>query len=378
MRIVYCIAGTYRAAGMERVLADKANALARRGHEVTIITTEQRGLRPAFALDSRIRCIDLGIGYEDNNGASIWNKLMNYPLKQMRHRRRLAVALGQIKPDVTVSMFCNEVNLLPRIKDGSVKILEVHFSRYKRLQYGRKGLWGLADRWRSRQDRRLAGRYSRFVVLTEEDRALWGNLDNICVIPNPVSFYPAEQVSLDAKRVSVIGRLCHQKGQERLVEAWKLVCDHLGGDAAGWRLYIVGDGELREALEDQIDRLGLSATVEMAGVQQDMAEVYRHTSIVALPSRYEGLPMVLLEAQAYGIPAVAFDCPCGPKDVIISGKDGLLVSEGNIQAMAEALLKLMREPALLRRMGDEAYKRAARWAPEPIIDRWEKLFQKTL
>ena len=54
---------------------------------------------------------------------------------------------------------------------------------------------------------RLAGRYSRFVVLTEEDRALWGNLDNICVIPNPVSFYPAEQVSLDAKRVSVIGRL---------------------------------------------------------------------------------------------------------------------------------------------------------------------------
>lgn len=68
MRIVYCIAGTYNSGGMERVLANKANYLASHGYEVFIITTDQRGKQPFFSLDERIRCYDLGINYEENNG----------------------------------------------------------------------------------------------------------------------------------------------------------------------------------------------------------------------------------------------------------------------------------------------------------------------
>ena len=187
MRIVYLIAGTYRAAGMERVLANKANWWAAHGHEVHILTTDQRGRPSAFAMDPSINMLDLGINYEENNGASFLSKVLKYPGKQWRHRRRLTKALKTIKADIVVSMFCNDVSFLPKIQDGSRKVLEVHFSRFKRLQYGRKGLWALADRLRSRTDLEHVRAFDRFVVLTEEDKGYWGDLPNIVVIPNSVT-----------------------------------------------------------------------------------------------------------------------------------------------------------------------------------------------
>ena len=150
MKIVYCIAGTYNSGGMERVLANKANWFAHQGHDVTIITTEQKGREPFFSLDKQITCHDLGIGYEENNGGTFLNKVLHYPFKQYRHRKRLTRLLEQIKPDITVSMFCNDVSFLPKIKDGSKKVLEIHFSKFKRLQYARKGLWRLADIYRNK------------------------------------------------------------------------------------------------------------------------------------------------------------------------------------------------------------------------------------
>ena len=119
MHILYNIAGLYRPAGMERVLTDKANWLVSHGHRVTILTTEQKGRPNAFPLDERVQTRDLAIGYEDNNGGSLADKLLHYPGKQRRHRKALEKALMELKPDIAISMFCNEVNLLPRLKDGS-------------------------------------------------------------------------------------------------------------------------------------------------------------------------------------------------------------------------------------------------------------------
>lgn len=173
---------------MERVLANKANYLAGHGYEVVIITTDQRGNRPFFDLDGRIRCHDLGINYEKNNGKSFLNKLICYPFKQWKHRKRLSECLKRINADITVSMFCNDASLLWKMNDGSRKILEIHFSRYKRLQYGRKGIWKLVDWWRSRMDERTVKRYDRFVVLTAEDQSYWGDLPNMTVIPNALTY----------------------------------------------------------------------------------------------------------------------------------------------------------------------------------------------
>ena len=372
MHILYNIAGLYRPAGMERVLTDKANWLVSHGHRVTILTTEQQGRPNAFPLDAHVQTQDLAIGYEDNNGGSLLDKLVHYPAKQRRHRKALEAVLKDVKPDIAISMFCNEVNLLPRIKDGSKKVLEVHFSRFKRLQYGRKGLWALVDGYRSRQDLRLVKKYSRFVVLTEEDKAYWGDTGNIQVIPNPVNFEPATPAPLDTKTVVAVGRYSHQKGLERLISAWSMLKKN------GWKLRLVGDGERREALEKQIDTLGLKDTVVLGKEESDMAAVYGGASIVALSSRYEGLPMVLLEAQAFGVPVVSFDCKCGPREIVEDGKTGLIVPEGDIYALAKALERLMENDAFRKEMGQNAFRSAGKWRTDAIMEKWTTLFQEIL
>lgn len=374
MHILYNIAGFYRPAGMERVLSDKANWLVAQGHRVTILTTEQKGRPLAFPLDSRIGLRDLAIGYEDNNGGSLWDKLVHYPGKQRRHFAALKQVLEELRPDITVSMFCNEVNLIPRLHDGSKKVLEVHFSRFKRLQYSRKGLWALVDRWRSRQDAHLVRRYDRFVVLTEDDKMNWGPMDTLQVIPNPVHFQPEKPATLDSQTVIAVGRYTHQKGLERLVEAWALAVPH----CPGWKLFLVGDGEEREKLQAQIQALHLENSILLGKVENDIESIYKASSILALSSRYEGLPMALIESQAFGIPSVSFDCPCGPREIIQDGVNGFLVKEGDIEGLASALKRLMQDNALRKAMGAAAFQNAGRWDTDTIMKQWIKLFQEIL
>ena len=375
MKIIYCIAGVYRPAGMERVLANKTRALVGMGYEIVIVTTEQKGRPKAFDFDPSIRFIDLGIGYEENNGGSFFNKLIHYPVKQRLHRKRLTAVLKKEKADVVVSMFCGEETFLPKIKDGSKKVLEIHFSRFKRMQYGRKGLWALADKFRSAADLRNVSRFDRFVVLTKEDRTYWGDLSNIVVIPNARTFSFAAPARLDSRTVAAVGRYSVQKGLDLLIEAWKILCGKAGNDAGGWKLRLVGEGETRPVLQKLIDSYSLSGTVSLDGACNDVIGLYSSISILVSPSRYDGLPMVLLESQAAGVPSVAFACKCGPRDIIEDGKNGFLVPEGDVEMFADDLLKLMRDPVLLKRMGADAFAMSEEWSEEKIMKQWQTLFE---
>ena len=371
MKIIYCIACTCHSGGMERVLTNKANYLARHGYEIVVVTTDQRGKQPFFPLEPSIRSIDLGINYDENNGKSFLNKLLHYPVKQALHRKRLKAVLMKERPDVTVSMFNNDAGFIPGIKDGSAKLLEIHFSKFKRLQYGRKGLWRLADRWRSKQDEKTVRKFDRFVVLTEEDKAYWGNLPNIMVIPNAISGIPAGTALLENKRVIAVGRYTYQKGFERLVDAWHLLASRF----PDWKLDIIGDGEERPLLEQRIRSYGLERQVTLTRPTQEIGKVYQEASILASSSRYEGLPMVLLEAQAFGLPIVAFQCKCGPKDIVSDGMNGYLVPEGDTAGMAQRLEILMKDEALRKRMGLKAKESALRFNEEVIMKKWMNIFQ---
>lgn len=370
MKLLYNIAGTYRPAGMERVLTNKANWFAARGYEVVIVTTDQKGRSPYFPLDPSVRCIDLGIGYEDDNGGSLSVKLAGYPLKQFRHYRRLKAVLRRERPDVTVSMFCNDVSLVPRIKDGSAKVLEVHFSRFKRLQYGRKGLWGIVDRWRSRNDGRLAKRFDSFVVLTKEDAENW-DVDGVRCIPNAHTFGNVVPAALDAKRVLAVGRYSFQKGYDLLVKVWSEV----HRSCPDWVLDIVGDGEERESLQRMIEERNLAGCVRLKRPTVRIANEYQSASIVALSSRYEGLPMILLEAQTFGLPVVSFRCKCGPGDVVTDGVDGYLVDEGDIEGMAGRLVALMKDVKARKEMGKAARMASERFSEERVMRQWVELFE---
>lgn len=371
MKIIYCIACTCHSGGMERVLTNKANYLARHGYEIVVVTTDQRGKQPFFPLEPSIRSIDLGINYDENNGKSFLNKLLHYPVKQALHRKRLKAVLMKERPNVTVSMFNNDAGFIPGIKDGSAKLLEIHFSKFKRLQYGRKGVWKLADRWRSKQDEKTVRKFDRFVVLTEEDKAYWGNLPNIMVIPNAISSIPAGTALLENKKVIAVGRYTFQKGFERLVDAWHLLASRF----PDWKLDIIGDGEERPLLEQRIHAYGLDRQVTLTHPTQEIDKVYMEASILASSSRYEGLPMVLLEAQSFGLPIVAFQCKCGPKDIVSDGINGYLVPEGDIADMTQRLETLMKDETLRKRMGLRAKESALRFNEEAIMEKWMNTFQ---
>ena len=370
MKIVYCIAGTCHSGGMERVLANKANYLARHGFEVVVVTTDQRGQPPFFPMDERIRTIDLGINYDDNNGKPFLDKLLRYPAKQARHKARLKAVLMEERPDVTVSMFNNDAGFIPDINDGSAKLLEIHFSKFKRLQYGRKGLWRLADWWRSRQDEKTVRRFDRFVVLTEEDKGYWGDLPNIEVIPNAVCGVGVAAASPESRKVVAVGRYTHQKGFERLVDAWHLLAPKF----PDWTLDIIGDGEERPLLLERIDCYELVGRVELRCPTKEIGTAYSGASIMAMTSRYEGLPMVLLEAQTVGLPVVSFACKCGPSEIVNDGVDGYLVAPGDVDAMADRLVRLMQDGALRRRMGARAFANAARFSTDAVMKQWMALF----
>ena len=224
MKIIYCTHSTYNPGGMERVLLNKVTYLSALPEwEVSVVTTDQHQRPSFYPFPEKVRMTDLEINYSDDNDKGIWKKITSYLCKRKEHKRKLTALLLKEKPDIVVSLYPSESSFIPDIKDGSKKVLELHFNKFFRIQYGRKGIIGLIDRWRTRQDERIVRRFDKFVVLTNEDKGYWGGLPNIEVIPNAAIHVSKNYSEVKNKRVIAVGRLDYQKGFDRLIQAWKLV-----------------------------------------------------------------------------------------------------------------------------------------------------------
>ncbi|PUB28510.1 glycosyltransferase involved in cell wall biosynthesis [Elizabethkingia sp. YR214] len=370
MKIVYSILGTFNSGGMERVLANKANYLANAGYDITIITTDQQERKPYFEMNSKIKHIDLGINYREDLNKNVFKKIYSYISKQKIHKQKLEKVLQDLKADIVISMFDNDATLIPKINDGSKKILEIHFSRFKRIQYGRKGIWSIIDKFRSSSDLKTVQKYNSFVVLTEEDKSYWGELSNIEVIPNANSFTSSEQSVLTDKRAIAVGRYDYQKGFDELIRLWKDVY----AKNTEWKLDIFGEGPLKGELQNLINDLNLSETVKLCSPVKNIAQEYLKSSILVMTSRYEGLPMTLLEAQVCGLPLVAYACKCGPKDIIKDGVNGYLVPERDSQMMTEKILNLIGNYELRREMGNMGRDLSKNFSENQIMNKWVNLF----
>ncbi len=357
---------------MERVLLNKVKWLAAHGHEVIVVTTDQNGRPPFYDFPDSVRMVDLGINYSSDNNRPVLQKTMSYLSKRRLHRKRLTDLLMAERPDVTVSLYPSESSFIPAIRDGSKKVLELHFNRYFRLQYGRKGILGLIDRLRSKQDAGIARKFDRFVVLTDEDKNYWGSMDNISVIPNAAMPLGDRYSDCRAKRVIAVGRLDYQKGFDRLLRIWALVMT----DAAlnGWHLDIFGQGEWRAMLEEMIGSLGISDSVTIHQPVKDIAAEYAASSIFVMTSNYEGFPMVMIEAMSTGVPVVTYGFKCGPRDIVKENYNGSIVSEGDELAFARKLSDLMHNYDERKTMGENARTVVDTYSEERVMDSWMQLF----
>lgn len=375
MVIVYCIQALHRRGGIERVVSMKANYWISHGHSVHIITTDQRSAVPAFELDERVQLHDLGLNYELDNNFGRFGRLKALYNKRPKHKELLEKLLCSIKPDITVSTFFQDAPLLPSIKDGSKKILELHSSRYRRVyMYPKsKKLLRIFGHLRAWNDKRLAKRYNHFVILTHEDAAQWGKLEHLSVIPNPRAFEALEHLPEGRKpKVIAVGRYEYEKNFTTLIDIWAQIAPQY----PSWTLEIVGDGPLRETLAQQVAKLGLQSSVLLSPTSTNIKEHYLSSSIMVMLSEYEGLPMVLLEAQAMGLPIVSYSCKCGPRDVIDNGETGFLIEPHNRIEFADKLSQLMQSEALRFKMSTKALEASNRFSCENVMNKWEDLFEE--
>lgn len=374
-RIVYVTPALYMAGGVERVLTLKANYFADHcGYYITIILTEGKGKPLFYPLSDKVKVINLNIGFEELWNCSFLKKIFVYLRKQRRFRKQLTAELMQLRPDITVSLLRREINFINEIKDGSKKIGELHVNRanYRNFEANDsnfiKNLF--AKFWMSSLVGKLK-RLDKLVVLTEEDRQAWPEINNISVIPDPLSFAPSARSPLIDKRVIAVGRYVYQKGFDLLLQAWAKIESH----HPDWQLAVYGDGD-RSPYEQLMKELDIDVNrCRLNGKVKDIEIEYRKSSLFVFSSRFEGFGMVLVEAMACGLPVVSFACPCGPKDIVFDGQDGLLAENGNVDDLAEKLLFLMEHPDEIKRMSLKAIQKSEKYGIENIAKVWRKLFE---
>lgn len=374
-KIVFITPALYMAGGVERVLTIKANYFAEQfGYDVTIILTEGKGKPLAYSLSDKIKVVNLDINFEELWTCSFLKKVFIYLRKQRQYKRKLKAELMLIRPDITDSLLRREINFINKIKDGSKKIGELHVNRANYRNFEANDTNWLKELFSKFWMRNLISHLKhldKFVVLTEEDKATWIELDNVVAIHNPVSFKPVSVSPLTEKRVIAVGRYVYQKGFDLLLRAWKKIEEQ----CPDWELAIYGDGD-RSSYEQLLEELGIDASrCHLNAPTNQIQKEYMNSSVFAVSSRFEGLSMALLEAAACGLPIVSFACPCGPRDLITDGVDGLLVEKEDVDALANSLVKVMKSPEIRKEMSSAILKKAELFRIEHIAMQWQKLFE---
>ena len=381
MRILYCIPHLYNSGGMERVLTQKVNWLAAHTeHEITILTTEPV---PAgtpkcyFPLSEKVQVEELNIDFNADYTKPLLSKYYAHMRRMSAYKRALTKYIRTHKIDLCISLGGKEIAFLRHLPCRT--IAEMHFAMDQRKQLlmanHTGAFWSLLGAIRTRQLVRDVKPLERLVVLTEADKAAWekAGCTNVTVIPNPCALNSRKSKveSRKTKTVLAVGRLHEQKGFDLLLRSWQPVEKHY----PEWQLRIVGEGPKRAELETQIQAMGL-LRVYLAGKEDKMAEEYAEALLFVLSSRYEGLPLALIEAMWCGTPCVSFDCPHGPAE-LLADERGWLVPEGDIAALTRQLEYLLSHP-------EEAAERAQKaqtfahtmYSEKNIMPLWQKLIEQ--
>ncbi|GAB2444558.1 hypothetical protein GCM10027062_25600 [Nocardioides hungaricus] len=390
----FLVPSAYAAGGIARTTSITANTLVARGHEVTVITLSRSSKEPAFAFDPRVELVPLHDRYDPADPGRPRPQPRNDPTAKRAVRRldakpsrlvdeggarktftayvdqRLEEELSALPAGVVVSTrpeFGVAATLWTH--PDSILVHQEHLSFLPRPEELRAALRRAATGGGRRLDALL--------TLTQADLERWREYVGdpsvrMDAIPNPTPFAVGEPAPLTDPVVIAAGRLSTQKGFERLVEAWiPLATSH-----PDWQLRIYGDGPRHAALAAAVAAAGVGDRILLAGVTRDFERELANASVYAMSSRYEGLPMVLLEALSKGVPPVSFDCPEGPRQLIESGTNGLLVPQGDIGGLTDALRALMDDPDRRRKLGAAGLETASAFEPDAIVDRWVALVEE--
>ncbi|GHT75447.1 glycosyl transferase [Bacteroidia bacterium] len=372
MKIVYIVGNLGNSGGIERVLSTKANYFADLiGYEVHIIVGGKRPNSLFYHFSDKINFHFLAIDFPSQKP---WHYMIGTKEKELYYKK-VQQLLVRIKPDVTISLFGQDAEFLYKIKDGSRKILEFHFTKNYLKHLGESLV---NDKYRffrkywllflQKREEHIAEKYDHIVLLTQKDKELWGGGDKFEVIPNPLSFTTDKQAALENKLIVSMGRLVYPKGFQYLIRAFSLLKDKY----PDWKITIYGEGHDKELLQKEINTLSLQENIFLKDPVQNVESVLLESSLFVLPSLYDGFGLVLTEAMACGVPCIAFDCECGPSEILTDNQDGFLVEVKNVEELAKQMAVLMSDIQLRKAMRIQAKENVQRFDLIRIMEKWER------
>lgn len=375
MKIVYVVGGLLAPNGMSSVLSAKINYLAEHtDYELYMILTEKAGHPWSYQINPKVKWVNFNINFDELDTMPLYRKIFFYMLKQRRYKKLFTDYLMEIRPDITVSTVRREINFINDIPDGSKKIGEIHFnkSNYRNIHIPFVPSFFnnyLSQKWMERLYKQIS-RLDSFVVLTHKDADNWQELNNLEVVPNFITHVPSIMSSCSNKQVIAVGRYDRIKGFDLLMKSWCKVKEQ----HPDWHLNIYGAGN-REEYQNMGNAMGLKDVVHCNGPVSDIDIKYADASLFVMSSRNEGFGLVIVEAMASGLPVVSFDCPCGPSDIITNDEDGILVDNGNVEQLADAICWMIDHPQERIQYGRHARVNALRFSQEHVMEKWIKLFK---
>ncbi|MCB1681059.1 MAG: glycosyltransferase family 4 protein [Alphaproteobacteria bacterium] len=348
--------------GAERVLAEISGGLCAKGHDVSLLTFDPPGEEPFYPLHDGVRRIDLGVGDARKKSG------FGVTLTRIGTLRKTVL---QEKPDAVVAFMHSSFipaafaligSGIPVI--GSEHIVPEHYQSRK-IEFF---LFVLSSFF-----------LKKITVVSEKVRESYPSFlqRKMAVVPNPVKSAQPDLKGLRhlEKRpvVLTVGRLDPQKDQDTLIRAFGILAPRF----SDWDLKIIGEGELRPALEKTVAELHMKERVFLPGLTSDIDREYAAASLFVIPSRYESFGLATAEAMSYGLPAIGFsDCP-GTNEVIENGVNGLLVGSGErTEALAQAMETLMSSEQSRTEMGQRAAESHSDLRPDRIVDLWEELIKR--
>jgi glycosyltransferase involved in cell wall biosynthesis len=383
VRIRYLLHNAYGGGGTIRSVVNQANALCDE-HDVEIASVYRTGDDPVFAIDPRVRLVPLtelretGERRTDRPGqkSRLARKARRFR-NPLPHRHDSRYRRWDPQVDLTI------IRYFRSIPDGvlittrpALNLLSAWFAPARLIRIGQDHM--NLDHYKPELRGAIVRAYPRLdavSVLTERDRddyraGLGKGGARVVRIPNGIPPWPLPPAALESKVLVAAGRLVRQKGFDLLIAAFATVAER----HPDWQLRIFGWGAKRAKLAAQIAGLDLVDQVQLEGPTRRLDEELTAASGYVLSSRFEGLPMVLLEAATAGVPAVAFDCPTGPGEIIDHGRNGLLVPPQDVTALAAGMLRLIENPAERRALGTAARADSSRFAMATVRQDWERLF----
>lgn len=354
MNLMFFLPSINNTGGVESATITLLNSLAEMNKSnIYLVTFDSEMLNQRNKLHKNVNFIGLNI--------------INYKLNYLKVLFLIYTKIKFFKIDVfinveTISLLFTLIPLFLR-KKSTKNIVWEHFNFYN--NNGRK----LRDILR-----KIACKFSDMVItLTERDKKAWTeNLkieDNIKFIYNisPIQL-TRNPYNLNSKKVVSVGRFVSVKGFERLIKSWSILMNKY--TPHDWELNIVGFGNGKDDLLELIKFENLNNVYILDGTN-NVIDRFKESSIYCMTSFYEGLPMVLIEAQSMGIPCISFDIFAGPSEIIQDS--GILVEDGNLDLFADSIFKLINSENLRNYYSENAFVQSSRFHYKTIANEWFNL-----